>query len=371
MTDNPWRISKRAQNVDVSGIRRAFDLAATLINPIDLSIGQPAFDAFDEMKQAVHEALAEQKSRYTQTQGILPLREKIASQYHVTLGPKCDLDVIVTDGVSGAFVLAYMALLDPGDEVLIPDPFFGMYRDLAKLLNANPVFYETYPNFRLPLENIASLVTPKTKAIVLNTPSNPTGVTLSEAEISSVIEIAKKHDLWLIYDEIYAAFTYDAPHPTPFGRYEKTLILNGFSKSHGVPGWRLGFALGPKPLIQEMSKVQQYSFVCAPSVLQWGAVRGLDIDLTPTITDYRKKRDLICDALKDKFSFVCPGGAFYVFPEAPGGSGQAFIERCLQENLIVVPGHCFSNRDTHFRISFSVPLATLERGAEILRKVVS
>lgn len=365
-------ISKRAQSIDTSGIRRVFNLGAKLESPINLSIGQPDFDAWPELKAGIKKAVDEGKSGYTVTQGIEPLRDKIRSRYELVPGEgDFDQDVIVTSGVSGALMLSYMALLDPGDEVLIPDPYFCIYKDVATLLNASPVLYDCYPDFSLNAEAIEARITPRTKAILVNSPGNPTGVAVEQSELDSVIELARKKDLWLIYDEIYEIFVYDKPHAKALGKYEKTLIVNGLSKSFGVPGWRLGFAIGPNVLLREMTKVQQYTFVCAPSVAQWAAVDGFDIDFSEKVAEYRKKRDFVYGEVSKLMPVVKPTGAFYLFPEAPGGGANAFVERCIENNLLVIPaGGVFSQRDTHFRISFAAPMETLEKGVEVLQKLV-
>lgn len=362
-------ISRRAQGIDSSGIRRVFDLAAKLKDPVNLSIGQPDFDAFPEVRDGAIKAIQSAKSGYTVTQGIPALREKIREKYSLTEGGATEC--MVTSGVSGGLFLAYMAMLDPGDEILVPDPFFVMYRDLATLINAVPRCYDTYPDFRLRLEKIEQECTPRTKAIIVASPGNPTGVTLSQTEVDQLVEFARAKNIWLIWDEIYEWFCFDAPHAKILGKYEKTLVLNGFSKSHGVPGWRVGMAVGPRELIQQMLKLQQYTFVCAPSVAQWGLVEGMNVDFSEQLSRYREKRDFIVGALKDKFSFVVPGGAFYLFPEAPGGQGQKFVEKCIENSLLVVPGNVFSRKDTHFRISYSAPMSQLERGAEILNRLAS
>jgi len=360
-------ISRRAQAIDSSGIRRVFDLAAKLKDPVNLSIGQPDFDAFPEVKAAAIRAIEDGKNGYTQTQGIGELREKIRRKYDLKSdGP---VECMLSSGVSGGLFLAYLAMLDPGDEILVPDPFFVMYRDLARLINATPRCYDTYPDFRIRITELEQKFSSKTKAMIVASPGNPTGMALSQQETDQLVEFARSKGIWLIWDEIYETFSYDIPHPRIVGKYEKTLVLNGFSKSHGVPGWRVGMALGPKDLIQQMLKLQQYTFVCAPSVAQWGLVDGMEIDFSGQLERYREKRDFIVSALKDNFSFVPPGGAFYLFPEAPGGNGQKFVEKCIENNLLVVPGNVFSERDTHFRISFSAPLAQLERGAEILNRL--
>jgi aspartate/methionine/tyrosine aminotransferase len=363
--------SKRSKSIDTSGIRRMFELGASLKDPINLSIGQPAFDALPEMREAAVAAINDRKSGYTVTEGIAPLRTEILKHHEARdqISLK-DYDVLVTAGVSGAFLLSYFALLDPSQEILIPDPFFGMYRDLARLVSATPVSYDTYPTFRISVERLESLVTPQTKAIVVNTPANPTGVALTQDEVDEIIDFAKRHDLWVLFDEIYSLFTYDFKPPVCFNGYEKVILLNGFSKSHGVPGWRLGYVIASKDVIAELKKVQQYTIVCAPSVLQWSAVKGISLGLDPIVKDYQKKRDIIYDALKDSFEVVRPEGAFYIFPKAPAQNAQEFAMKCLKHNLLVVPGNVFSARDTHFRISFSVPDEVLYRGIEVLGDIL-
>ncbi len=360
-------LSQRVRSVDASGIRRVFDLAASLEAPINLSIGQPDFDAMPEVLQRAHEAIDAGRSGYTQTQGIPELRESIRERHGIS-GSE-DLDVFVTAGVSGGLLLSYMTLLDPGDEILMPDPFFCIYRDLALMINAQPAYYDIYPDFSLSAEKIEAKITPKTKAIIVNSPGNPTGYAVAQDELDAVIELARRRNLFLIYDEIYDSFVYDAPHAACLGSYENTILLNGFSKWAGVPGWRVGYVIAPKELIPHMLKLQQYTLVCANSVSQWALVKASSVDFTPYLEEYRKKRDFLVDNLKEHYSFVTPGGAFYLFAEAPGGSGQAFVERAIAENLLVVPGHVFSQRDTHFRISFSAPMEALERGVEILQRL--
>lgn len=361
-------VSERARSIDSSGIRRVFDLAAKMVDPINLSIGQPFFDAPDAVKQGAIDAIQSGRNGYTVTQGIAPLRKAIADRYGFD-PDSGEITCCVTSGTSGGLMLAYMALLDPGDEVLIPDPFFCMYRDVAALINAVPTYYDTYPDFSVRPQSWSSLVTPRTRAIVVSNPGNPTGKALTRAEVTAVVEFAREHKLWLLYDEIYSTFAFDQPHVDIFGEYEKAVILNGFSKGLGVPGWRVGYAIGPTALLQQMLKIQQYTFVCAPSVAQWGIVAGMNSDLSVQLQQYRENRDYLCDALQDCYSFVRPGGAFYLYPEAPGGSGQQFVERCIESNLLVVPGNVFSRQDSHFRVSFSAPRAQLERGVEVLRRL--
>lgn len=362
-------ISQRAKAIDASGIRRVFDLAADLKDPVNLSIGQPDFDAWLPVKEGAKRAIDQGKSGYTVTQGIVDLRSKIKQRYRI---PEDEdrTDVFVTAGVSGGLLLSYMALLDPGDEIAIPDPFFCIYRDLALMLSAKPSYYNIYPDFRLCAETIEKAITPRTKAILVNSPGNPTGYACSQHELDEVVELARKKNIFLIYDEIYDWFCYDHPHAQCFGSYDKLIILNGFSKSGGVPGWRVGYVIGPSDIVAQMLKMQQYTIVCANSVAQWAVLEAMDIDFTETASRYREKRDFIAEALSDRFAFVKPGGAFYLFPEAPGGVGQTFVEKCIKNNLLVIPGNVFSRKDTHFRISFSAPMEVLEKGAEILNRLV-
>lgn len=359
-------ISKRAQSVDSSGIRKVFDLATKLKDPINLSIGQPNFPAFPQVKEQAIQAINENKSSYTPTQGNVELCNKIAQAHAVQ---NDEMKVFLTSGVSAGLFLAYSVLLDPGDEILIPDPFFCIYRDLASLLNAKPVYYDTYPDFVPRIENIESQVTAKTKAILINSPSNPTGYAMSKGELDQLIEFARRKDLVIIYDEIYSTFVFDKAHVTPLASYEKLIVLNGFSKSAGVPGWRMGYVIAPEILAKEMLKIQQYTFVCANSIGQFSLLAYFDFDFSTILQDYKKKRDMIVEGLAGKYNFVKPGGAFYVFPEAPGGDASKFVAKCVENNLLVVPGNVFSRKDTNFRISFSASEEQLQRGIEVLRKL--
>ena len=361
--------SERARSIDSSGIRRVFDLAQSLKDPINLSIGQPDFDAWPEMKNAAIKAISQGRNSYTVTQGIEELRVAVRKKYSIPEAEK-DVDVFITSGVSGGLLLSYFALLDPGDEILTPDPFFCMYRDLAMLVNAVPQYYDSYPDFSLSAERIEAQISERTKAILVNSPANPTGYAVSQQELDQVIELCRQKNIWLIYDEIYQAFCYDQAHAQCFGNWEKTIILNGLSKSHGITGWRIGYCIGPSEIIQEMLKIQQYSFVCAPSIAQWGAAAGFEHDLNAVVQEYKKKRDFLVANLSPDYKFIKPGGAFYMFPEAPKQPAQTFVEDCIKNNLLVVPGNVFSTKDTHFRISFSAPQKTLERGAEVLNSLV-
>jgi aspartate aminotransferase/aminotransferase len=208
--------------------------------------------------------------------------------------------------------------------------------------------------------------------LMLNSPSNPTGVVMSETEIRAAVDVAKRHDLLLLSDEIYEPFLYDVKRASgelysPAAIYEKTLILRGFSKSHAMTGWRLGYAAGPAELIAQMTKLQQYTFVCAPSPLQHAALKALEIPMKDAVDAYRRKRDLAVEKLSRKFEIVKPSGAFYIFPKAPAGStATQFVTRAIEKNVLIIPGNVFSEKDTHFRISYATTDEKLAQGCEIL-----
>jgi aspartate aminotransferase/aminotransferase len=206
--------------------------------------------------------------------------------------------------------------------------------------------------------------------IVLNSPANPTGAVATEEEVRGVAELAAKRDLVLLSDEIYSRFCYDCPFVSPARYNPQTLVVDGFSKTYGIPGWRLGFAHGPRAVIREMIKLQQYSFVCAPHPVQWAGAAALGVDMSPAIAAYRRKRDRLLQGLGDLYETAAPGGAFYLFPRAPWGTGAEFVARAIEKyQLLVIPGNVFSRRDTHFRISYAAGDDMIDRGIEALRKL--
>jgi aspartate aminotransferase/aminotransferase len=364
------RIADRMGLLEPSGIRRFFDLAKTMKNPVNLSIGQADYEPPPVVVDAAIEAMRSGKNRYSVTQGeaalLAKLRAKLAEKMPVT----DDDELMVTSGVSGGIMLSYLCALNPGDEILIPDPYFVMYKHLANVTGAVPKLYSTFPDFRIRRENLEAAATERTRAILLNSPSNPTGYVASREEIEAVSDFARERGLLLISDEIYDSFVYDGELARPKEFHEGTMVLGGFSKNLGIPGWRMGFALGPKALIEQMRILQQFSFVCAPTPAQWGVLAGLDVDFSGHLADYRRKRDFIFGALKDRFEVVKPGGAFYIFPKLPHGvSDDAFVARCIERNLLVVPGSACCSRKDYLRVSFAASDEDLRRGAEILNAV--
>ena len=363
-------IADRVKDIGASGIRRVFDLGMQLKDPIDLSIGQPDFPVPDNVKRAMIRAIESNRNGYTVTRGIPELRRRIAQQLKAEFNWEPDL--FVTSGVSGGLFLAMMACLNPGDEVLIGDPYFVSYKHLVRLAAGAPVAVNLYDDFQLHPERFAAAVTPRTKLLILGSPGNPTGVVFDREDVKAIAELARKHDLLIISDEIYNLLTYDGPIPSAVTfAPERTILLRGYSKSYAMTGLRMGYAAGPTEIITEMAKLQQYTYVCAPQPVQWGALAALDTDVSPNVTAYRKKRDLVCRELKGYYDFVRPSGGFYVFPKAPARFPTAgvFIDEAIKKNVLMIPGNVFSSRDTHFRISYAAPDETIQRGIDILREL--
>ncbi len=366
MTDS-W-IAQRTRSFDSSGIRKVFELAGKMQSPIDLSIGQPDYDVPAPVRAACIEAIQSGKNNYALTQGMPVLREKLQGRVDEQYG-HADRKVFVSSGTSGGLVLALLSLVNPGDEVIIFEPYFVMYESLTRLVGGTPVLISTYPDFQIPVDQVANAITKNTKLILLNSPANPTGATASLKVVRALAELARQHNVALISDELYSQFCYDAPFESPAQFNERTIVIDGFSKNYAMTGWRLGFVHGPAEVIDTMVKVQQYTFVCAPQPVQWAGAVAMDVDIQEHIDAYHKKRDMIVEGLADLYEMAGPSGAFYVFPKTPWGTGTEFSKKAIDNNLLIIPGKVFSQRDTHFRISYAASNDTLARGIEVLRKL--
>ncbi|MSR27960.1 MAG: pyridoxal phosphate-dependent aminotransferase [Phycisphaerales bacterium] len=373
--------ARRALAIDASGIRRAFDLGVTLKDPINLSIGQPDFPVDERVKAAAIRAIKEDRAGYSLTQGLPDLRKAIwdhlAGDIGWTSGGAEDL--IVTAGTTGALVLAIFSMIEDGDEVILPDPYFVAYPQIVKMAAGRPVLCNTYPDFRMTAKRIAPLITPRTKVVVIDSPSNPCGVVLSARELAEIVQLCEERGILLISDEIYDAFTFPEALeagrcPSPARATKSLLLVRGFGKSYGCTGWRLGYGVGPRALIQRMAILQQYLFVCAPTPLQAAAAECFHVDLSPIIARYVCRRDMVVDGLAGVAHVTAPQGAFYAFIEIParlGMTGTQFVERAAEHKLIIVPGGVFSSRDTHFRLSFAAPEEKIAAGLEVLRRLMS
>ena len=356
------------EHIDASGIRKAFDMAKAMKDPINLSIGLPDFDVADPVKAAAIEAIRSGKNQYTVTQGIPELRNRLQAAVDAAFH-HADRQVLVTSGTAGGLLLVICAVVNPGDEVIIFDPYFVMYRHQVTLAGGTSILVDTYPDFRIKAKSVAAVMTPRTKCVIVNSPVNPTGVVATAAEMQDLAQLCQQRNVLLISDEVYRAFCYDGKVASPAQWNEDVLVVDGFSKAHGMTGWRMGFAHGPSRIIQEMAKLQQFTFVCAPSPMQYAGVAALSEDLTAHIDAYRRKRDMVVAALGACYDIPFPEGAFYAFPRAPWGTASEFVAEAIRHNLLIIPGNVFSRRDTHFRISYAVDDQTLKRGLDALRNL--
>jgi aspartate aminotransferase/aminotransferase len=362
-------IAERMRHVEASGIRKVFDLAAQLKDPVNLSIGQPDFPVPEPAKRAAKAAIDADKSGYTVTQGIPELRGKIEEQVRRAYPGQRDRALLITCGTSGGLVLALCCTINPDDEVILFDPYFVGYPPFVALAGGRPVLVDTYPDFRIDVGKVAAALTPRTKAIIVNSPANPTGAVHDRATLQDLAALASERRVLLISDEVYRAFCYDEPFVSPAEFSDDVLVVDGFSKAYGMTGWRLGFAHGPRRLIEEMTKLQQFTYVCAPSMVQWAGAAALDCDLSDIVASYKSKRDLLVAGLKDRYEMTVPGGAFYLFAKAPWGTATEFVAEAIRNNLLIIPGGTFSARDTHVRISYAASTRTLEQGVEILQRL--
>ncbi len=363
-------LADRTHMIDASGIRKVFALAAELKDPINFSIGQPDFDVPDTIKEAAIDAIRKGFNKYSQTAGQAEIVAKLKARTTADYGWD-NPPLMITDGVSGGLMLAFMALINPGDEVIVPDPYFVMYKHLVRMLGGKCVYINTYPDFRLPAEKIEAAITDKTKLILLNSPGNPTGTVYTEQEVKEIAEIAAKNDIIVLSDEIYEQFSYDAKNPSIGSFYDKSIILKGFSKSCAMTGWRLGYATCSdtlKPLMEKMLMIQQYTFVCAPTPFQMSLPTAMECDISRYVDNYRNKRNRMVEALSGAFQVTKPAGAFYIFIKTPDQYTNAteFVKKAIENNVLIIPGNVFSEQDTHFRVSYVAPDEKIEKGIEIL-----
>jgi len=365
-------IADHIKGIGSSGIRRVFDLGATLKDPINLSIGQPDYPVPEAARAAMIKAIEDGHTGYTVTRGIAPLRERIARSLKEEFDWEPDL--FVTSGLSGGLLLALLSCINHDDEVIFADPYFVSYKQLVPMVGGRAVTVDLYEsNFQLDPDRVEDAITDRTKIILLNSPCNPTGVVFEKAAVEAVCELARKHDLLILSDEIYEMLCYEGRSPSPVQfAPERTVLLRGYGKSYAMTGLRMGFAAGPPAIITEMAKLQQYTYVCAPHPMQYGALAAMDTDMSSFRAQYRAKRDLVCDALDGAVEFVRPGGGFYVFCKTPRtfASTNAFVEEAIKRNVLIIPGEVFSKRNTHFRISYAAPNDKLQAGCDIIRELV-
>ncbi len=365
-------ISSRMEGIESSGIRRIWQRAVAMKDPVNFSIGEPDFNTPEEVKAAAIEAIRDNHNTYTLTTGLPELREELSKKVEAEFGWS-NPAVLVTSGLSGALFLSFSAVVDKGDGVLIPDPYFVSYPSLTKLCGGVSELVDTYPDFQLRPEKLEESITKNSKVLILNSPVNPTGVVYAPEQLQAMAAVAQKHELLVLSDDIYQHFSYDGPAQSIGRYYDNTVIMRGFSKSYGVTGWRLGYVAAPehlKGILDAMAMLQIYTFVCAPHPFQRAALTALKCDVSENVANYRRKRDMIYEGLKDSFDLVRPAGAFYAFVKAPGGSATKFVDKAIDNNVVVIPGSVFSQRDSHFRISYATSDAKIQEGVEQLCKLV-
>lgn len=369
------RLNSRVKDIEISGIRKFFNLVGAQKDMISLTIGQPDFHTPSHIKQAGIQAIEQNETVYTPNAGLPKLKKAAAAFYEKKYAVQYDeaSEVIVTVGASQAIDIALRTILEPGDEVILPGPVYPGYEPIIHLCEAKPVMVDTTANaFRMTAALIEKQLTAKTKVIILPYPSNPTGVSLSEQELKDIADLAKKHSLFILADEIYSEIVYERAH-TSIASFlqEQTIVINGLSKSHAMTGWRIGLLFAPKAIAQHMLKVHQYNVSCATSISQKAAIAALTDGIDDALVmreEYKKRRDATYAALqKAGLHTVKPDGAFYFFvkvPDAYKGSSFDFCLTLAQEyKVAVVPGSAFSSAgEGWFRLSYACTIEEIKEG---------
>ncbi len=379
------KLSNRVKVIPPSGIRKFFDIISEMKDAISLGVGEPDFDTPWHIREEGINSLEKGKTYYTSNAGMPQLREEICRylKRKFQLGYDYKTETLVTVGGSEGIDLAFRALIDPGDEVLIPEPSFVSYKPCACLAGATPV---TIPlkvenEFRLTKEEVEAYVTDKTKILVLPFPNNPTGAIMDRKDLEGIAEVAIKHDLIVLSDEIYAELTYGDKHVSIAsidGMRERTIIINGFSKAYSMTGWRMGYAVGPKEVIGPMTKIHQYGIMCTPTTSQYAAIEAVkngDPDVEEMKKAYDQRRKVIIDGFR-KIGLECfePLGAFYLFPsiKKTGLTSEEFATQLLREQKVaVVPGTAFGDSGEGFiRCSYACGIDDLKKAIEHISKFV-
>ena len=366
------RISDKLKVLKPSGIRKFFDIVATKKDVISLGVGEPDFATPWNIVDAAFYNMKMGRTHYTSNFGLLEFRKEVGEylkKYDLDYGPD---EIIATIGGSEGIDLALRSIINPGDEIIVPEPVYVPYRPLSELTGATVVGIDTSKTeFKVDAKELEKLITPKTKAIILCYPNNPTGITMPYEDLKAVAEVVKKHNVWVITDEIYSELTYVGDHTSIAsfpGMKERTIYLNGFSKAFAMTGWRIGYICGPKELIQQMVKIHQYTTLCAPIISQYGAIEALKNSIPDMLSmrdSFARRRRLIFEGFKGLgMEIVEPKGALYVFPsiEKYGLSGEEFAIRLLEEeNVAVVPGDAFGGGfEKYIRCSYATSIEQIK-----------
>ena len=378
-------LSRTVQDIKPSGIRKFFDLLENMEDVVALTVGQPDFATPWHIREAGIASLEQGKTYYTSNAGTIDLRRAIAEylERRFALRYNAEREIIVTVGGSEAIDLAFRALINPGDEVIVPTPSFVCYGPLAELCHAKPVYIETKAkdNFKLTAEDLRAAITPKTKLLVLPFPNNPTGAIMTREDLEAIAAVLRGTNIMVLSDEIYGELTYGRRHVSVAsidGMAERTIIASGFSKAYAMTGWRMGYIAAPAELARQMLKIHQYAVMCAPTTSQFAAIEAMrngDEDIEYMAAEYNRRRRYIVKGLR-KMGLPCfePEGAFYVFPEigALGLSSEEFCERLLSESgVAIVPGTAFGAGGEGFaRISYAYSVKHITEALERMEKFI-
>jgi aminotransferase len=368
-------ISKRIAAVPPSGIRRFFDIAATMDDVISLGIGEPDFVTPEPITRAGMDSLARGETHYTSNSGILELRQAVARQLERLYGVRYDpeAEILITVGVSEALYLALTAVVEPGDEVIVPTPCFVSYQPEVTFAGGTPVSLVTRveDEFQVTVEALAAHITPRTKAILIGYPNNPTGAVMTRPRLEALAQLAEQHDLLVISDEIYDRLVYGGHQHVCFAglprMQSRSLILGGMSKNYAMTGWRIGYAAGPAPLVAAMRKIHQYTIMSAPTTAQVAAIEALEHGeghVQAMVAEYDRRRRRIVDGLNDLgLPAFEPRGAFYAFPSivASGMDDETFAQKLLEEEKVaVIPGSAFGADGGFVRCSYATAYEKIE-----------
>lgn len=372
-------LSERIVDIPFSGIRKFFDIAAEMQDVISLGVGEPDFDTPWHIRDEGIYSLEKGRTAYTSNAGLKELKMEIAKylERRFQVSYDYDTEMMITVGGSEAIDMAMRAMLDPGDEVLIPQPSYVSYVPCAALANGTPVIINLKEEneFRLTAEELRAAITPKTKLLVLPFPNNPTGAIMERRDLEAIADVIIEHDLFVLSDEIYGELTYLDDHVTIAslpGMRERTVLINGFSKAYAMTGWRLGYACAPKVILEQMLKIHQYAIMCAPTTSQYAAVEAVrngDVDVAQMREEYNGRRRYLMHRFQEMgLSCFEPFGAFYAFPciKEFGMSSDEFATRMLQEEkVVVVPGTAFGDCGEGFlRISYAYSLEKLKEALD-------
>lgn len=378
-------LSNKVLSIKPSGIRKFFDLVSEMKDVISLGVGEPDFDTPWHIRDEGIYAFEKGKTFYTSNSGLKDLRVEIVSYIKRTQGIEYSFndEIIVTVGGSEAIDIGIRALVNDGDEVIIPQPAYVSYEPCALLANAKPVIInlKAENNFRLTADELKAAITPKTKLLILPYPNNPTGAIMEKDDLEQIAKIIIENDIYVMSDEIYSELTYKGKHisiATLPGMKERTILINGFSKSYAMTGWRLGYACAPKEIIKQMTKIHQFAIMCAPTISQYAAVEALkngDKDVDEMRQSYNQRRRFLLNAFKE-MNIPCfePFGAFYVFPNIQefGMTSEEFATRLLKEEKVaLIPGTAFGESgEGHLRISYAYSLENLKKAMQRLKSFV-